>query len=726
MFFSVTALLAILGASAMVAATPAAGLNARQATCDPGVPSWCCEHIIPAEPPIGNTYPTQSTILGTASMEAFEREKRIWYQRPPDGTILPPKYPDRPDPFDEVEWDPFVTSDEASLAYRLWYLPDSILSQAPNMRNVYEHMMRDHRHPKTEDDRDENAQMRLSEDGRTWKGWSYEEIFEIEDDGGRQHSGEDGQPEDSRDEIILIDGEDVLRSKYWTVFHLREKRLYDDERRQRREDQQQQAAEEDKGSLLPRTDLSHWGIPRKNDYTLRIARRGHFTPLDMYTWAISLSLYNPTYWVSRAYLFYQTGYLDLAIGDAYRAQLLCEVLVNRHDRNRQPGIYTRIWHAIEQHLLRIPPVNRKHFRGYASPMDLKELQCWADCDNMEEYLTQRLRMPYRDMWAFQKRKQATEEFVHWERSDARDVDRTSEPFLEKLNRELVRDSQLPWKRCEVRPKDGTDELAVYATVDIQPGQIIYADEPSARVISIPPDRRNVKANLDDEVNNSDRDEVKVVRNGDHPEACACALDTDEPIFFCPREPNSLGERMCLQIARELFHFRACGRDWKWLHDAMRPNWNKHPAGTERGPTHLIHSNESHGTLLSLLLREVFDITLLRRERSGNPYLLAHEIDELLPLPGEDQWAEDRFPFTLAGNIKVPFDILLLLGVDIFRDLTFDMWVIQTILRKLLLSVVPWDMHRRAGSDRIDSSHGKIIEEVEAQIQKMNRDANCLQ
>lgn len=123
---------------------------------------------------------------------------------------------------------------------------------------------------------------------------------------------------------------------------------------------------------------------------------------------------------------------------------------------------------------------------------------------------------------------------------------------------------------------------------------------------------------------------------------------------------------------------------------------------------------------------MFDITLLRRERSGNPYLLAHEIDELLPLLGEDRWAEDRFPFTLAGNIKVPFDILLRLGVDIFRDLTFDTWVIQTVLRRLLLSVVPWDMHRRAGSDRIDGSHGKIIEEVEAQIQKMNRDANYLQ
>lgn len=84
-------------------------------------------------------------------MEAFEREKRIWYQRPPDGTILAPKYPDRPDLFDEVEWGPFVTSDEARLAYRLWSLPDSILSQAPNM------VGREHPYPRPNTKMDEES-----------------------------------------------------------------------------------------------------------------------------------------------------------------------------------------------------------------------------------------------------------------------------------------------------------------------------------------------------------------------------------------------------------------------------------------------------------------------------------------------------------------------------------------------------------------------------------------
>jgi hypothetical protein len=104
-----------------------------------------------------------------------------------------------------------------------------------------------------------------------------------------------------------------------------------------------------------------------------------------------------------------------------------------------------------------------------------------------------------------------------------------------------------------------------------------------------------------------------------------------------------------------------------------------------------HTNEAHGTLLSLLLREVFDITLERRERLHDPNLMAHEIDELLILEDNLDQTDEKvaFPFTLAANIQVPFDILMQLGVDIFSDLSFDTWVIQIVLRKLLINAVPW-------------------------------------
>lgn len=106
-------------------------------------------------------------------------------------------------------------------------------------------------------------------------------------------------------------------------------------------------------------------------------------------------------------------------------------------------------------------------------------------------------------------------------------------------------------------------------------------------------------------------------------------------------------------------------------------------------------NEVHGTYLSLLLRSVVEITLLRREDDNHPSLAPLEIDELLVLSGNSKsWRESWFPFTMSANIIVPFDIITFLGVNIFRDLSFDTWAIQVILRKLLVNTVPWDMKRR--------------------------------
>lgn len=90
--------------------------------------------------------------------------------------------------------------------------------------------------------------------------------------------------------------------------------------------------------IMPRSDISHWSISHSEKYILQ--------PV-----AIHLCPYNPTYWESRAYCQYQQSFYDLAIGDAYHAQLLCDVLERAPGRNKRPGLYPRIWHAIVQHLL---------------------------------------------------------------------------------------------------------------------------------------------------------------------------------------------------------------------------------------------------------------------------------------------------------------------------------------------------------------------------------------
>ena len=155
------------------------------------------------------------------------------------------------------------------------------------------------------------------------------------------------------------------------------------------------------------------------------------------------------------------------------------------------------------------------------------------------------------------------------------------------------------------------------------------------------------------------------------------------------------ESTCLQKARETYHFKSCGKNWGWLHKQLRMVGNDDDEGI------MCDDYQRYGSHLSLLLLDVFDRTLLLRTSEANSHILPHEIDEMLPLCGGDNLPEQYFPFTYVANIIVPFDVLLTLGVNIFREMDFDTWVIQTVMRKLLLNCVPWDDWRRGRTDDID-------------------------
>lgn len=707
-----------------------------------------------------------------------ESNRNVFFKFPPDNTIKPPEFPPRPDLFDEVQWGPFVTPEDAKLAHRLWDLPNTVLGNAildngifrrPNteeekegqelhalVNNVYEHLMQNHLKPPSEAEWERKWRETMHD--RTW---TTQEIFAPLQDLRTQ----------GPERPILIQGYDVLTSPWWTLARLRQellgrgldhsgrstelrRRLYDDERQYRGY------------ALLPRSNLSYWGVNREDNFTIKILGTTTLKPLDMYTWAIMLNPYNPAYWVSRAYCHYQQAFFDLAIGDAHRALLLCEVLYDALGRNRQPGLHPRIWHAIEQHILAKPrniqtgeimpttkllrcgngvnyfiPTVRKALHNIIS-LSLSAISLWKDYSVMERHLKERLRMHYRDTSAFDRRQRVLEDaaaenekhrkeerlFFYEKRAgnvkgakeypyEAEDKVRVSLP-LDLMNRNLFGD----FPKCEVRVNVDDKLLYVTATEDIKKGALIFAEEPSIRghlnVDRLEKDRNKPKARCENcrkEITshtlNRYRRQAHAIRNGTHREACKCELQKDGiPLHFCPA--NEQQGASCLEIARELYHHRVCGKNWKWLQDAMRPgkfNWSTfshypqdivRPDGS-KDLSFFTHTHEAHGTMLSLLLREVFDITLMRRERTGDANLMAHEIDELLMLEDSKSWSSSWFPFTLAANIRVPFDILLQLGVDIFRDLTFDTWVIQTVLRKLIINAVPWDEKWRGSVERVE-------------------------
>jgi hypothetical protein len=560
---------------------------------------------------------------------------------------------------------------------------------------------------------------------------------------------------------------------------------------------------EDARNFLPLEDLSSWGIRRSTKYLLNLTGDAELSPLHIYTWAILLSPYNPAYWTSRAYLYYQMGHPDLAVGDAYRARLLCEVLSNPHQRNRQPGLYIRIWDAIERHvlyaacrdskplteaavnLLRGPnginsfiPAVRKSVHHIIA-LSLLAMQCWRDYQATEPHLTTRLVMPDADAMAIKRREQGLKEFIdsvlESEASDAElfyfeqrygyvsgrryphipeDTDRVNPKFVERINHDVLGKNlarKIYPRKIEVRSVElsGIRQLGVWATENIEVGEIVYSDEPSlrghlqVRDFGCPDSYtcENCKRNLGDPGPD--------IRGGAPRVAlCGCS-ELEEPIYWCasrperetaehnrngaasaddkggkankrarediPDENERTAKRQrtenpisCLDIAQSLYHHRVCGKDWKWLYDAARPNISKGDGIEYSGPF-FSHSNEPHGTILNVLLREVFDITLHRQANQGRPNLLPHEIDELMPLTGAEDQPEQNFPFSFAANVKVPFDTLSYLGVNIFRDLRFDTWVIQLVLRKLLVNAIPWDMDRRRDFDDVKTKKSQIDE-----------------
>ncbi|KAM5451253.1 hypothetical protein MaudCBS49596_003959 [Microsporum audouinii] len=742
--------------------------------------------------------------------------KEITCPVPVGSDLAAPAYPNRPTLFDEVEWGPFPSDEDIKKAYRVWSLPNNTLTAShPSTngpsgclaRKVYESILTSSQLPIHQ-----NEFVRHSPRGnKNTSGWTYNEIFGTE-------AEEPQQSPDNDPPNVLVQGHNpLIDTKYWTKARLQpelrarginanglvadlRQRLYDDELQKLQTSVPDEG--EDKGSILPVQSLPEWGIERAaNDYLVKITSRGRLSALDMYTWAISLSPYNPAYWTSRAYLHYQMGHFDLAIGDAYRAQLLCEKLVNPLNRHVQPGIYIHIWDAIERHILQTTsgqpdlskevellrkgnginsfiPIVRKAVH-HIIVLSLLAMQCWEDYSATEPYLRTRLIMADRDKIAMQQRQANLVEFIYdagkekrhnyleylFERHygfiacrqypyDSWDNAPAIDKIAERMNKDMISKSQaLAYRPRKIQVEVDDHRLAVYADEDIPKGAVIYVDEPSIRghlqqlsratAPRCENCRRPVTATAP--VLWFEKGKENTESTSAENASCECANCYRTPMYWCTasdksssRDPSPDPEEFarvsralethrgkdyrdpsvdtddeqaivrgnpskkqkisgavgkeklsCLHIARSLYHNRVCGKSWNWLHDAMRPNrWPLGSVPHELGS--LSHTNEKHGTLLSLLLREVFDITLLRRETDNKPNLLAYEIDELMPVM---QWSAigKDLPFSFAANIQVPFDILSCLGVNIFRDLTFDTWVIQLALRKLLMSAIPWHL-----------------------------------
>jgi hypothetical protein len=760
----------------------------------------------------------------------------------PDQNILHPAHlPPKPALFDEVKFAPPLSEDSAYLARQFWQEPDNHLGTAwkghqsrpyvrpdddePDMHvlahNVYEHLMSNPFLPQSREDADIN--------------YTNEGLDTV-------YNGVQGLR--ALTENMFISGKNIQDEAQWTIatlkVELKSRGLSEGGRKADLQERLWRYEVDQQAPVLSQSDLNKWGINR-NTPILSPATSTTLNALDMYTSAIYLSPYNPTYWTSRAYDHYLRGFSDLAIGDAHRSNLLCEVLTTATQRNKRPGLYTRVWDAIQMHIMAgsklqntrdLPEIHRMRKANginYFIPtllnanhniisLCLASMHCW---DNYELHLAEHKRrnLQFRDIEVPEKRKKVLDPIIQdmlarKEKPQGRypsryphewmagcvsgrvrypyqqtDVDRRDPNFLRVLNANVFPNANATMAAgglCEARAKtrNGTPNgLGVFATGVIPAGSIIHYEEPVIRSHILPnklkgdktnekldyPRCENCKASISSQALNHLKRSWPFITGAEpnpngisHPLDCGCSCmiyaynkggrnDIPAPVFCHNNISKGPGAKMCKDIALECWAFGNRDIEWGWLYDCMRApifQWN--------GRDYFSSHHEKHGTHLSLLLKHVFELTLHRREHrtpppatsaapvvpnspaapaagpasivpfpvavavpvvapaartaSANPdddkikdpNLLAHEINELLMLEtGTDAdapWENSWFPFTMSGNIRVPFDILSALGVDIFRDFSFDTWVIQLVLRKLHINAVPWSPSRRGGAD----------------------------
>jgi hypothetical protein len=300
------------------------------------------------------------------------------YQPVVDNPLKPSPWPARPDLSDEVTWAPLPSREDYRRAYRLWDVITSEIRVPEGADNaddtaatehhawmgvlgsrVYEKVMRE-RYPSEGNDERVNVdalKRRFIEDAVNFR---LSDLFPDEDTNGEPVARTPVTMQD-----VVVDGHEYTDKKYWIkerlraalearglppggINDVRKDRLfqYEADVRNGRAQWHGDAFR----NRLPRADLTAWGIQREDQFVLNIQSPDGLTPLDCLTWAILLSGYNPTYWVSRAYLYYEMGYFDLALGDCYRAFRLIETLVGPARRNMQHGLFVRVWDALQGHL----------------------------------------------------------------------------------------------------------------------------------------------------------------------------------------------------------------------------------------------------------------------------------------------------------------------------------------------------------------------------------------
>ncbi|KAK6498991.1 hypothetical protein TWF481_011561 [Arthrobotrys musiformis] len=423
--------------------------------------------------------------------------------------------------------------------------------------------------------------------------------------------------------------------------------------------------------------------------TSPLTSRAHLTS------ALEISPYDPDLWHQRALVHLALGYPELAIGDAYRALLLVQELLEAHEESEFGIVGLVAWRGrrgdVEEDYEDVPEISEGE-EGELKETDLQsrriicggllEVGCLLDAVEQADvsikvYPDDGELRRIRDE-AEQKiekgREAGVSEFQLREGQVARVIypwntfepDRTSDKTVEELNEFVTAASsgnfEVKVTELPMLVPDADDEgkvvtktsrqLGVYATKDLEADTQVFSE-------------RSILT-----VNNRLFDPLCDCCNGPLDVMNTFSCENCEDVMFCsPR---------CQDEAMEKYHPSLCGIDIDFLFKSAH---TRHEVANDASAT--ASSSTPTKALYSLLLLRTLAMALTQEV---NPL-------EILPVkylygsspPPPPPQKPPTLPFTFGDNILSVFHILTRLEVDPFKVslFTFDIWHTLTIHSKIL-------------------------------------------
>ena len=404
---------------------------------------------------------------------------------------------------------------------------------------------------------------------------------------------------------------------------------------------------------------------------------------------IRLLPYHPQVWVARAATFLKLGYGELATADAYKAHLLCKAASVEGMKAREPGdgsltakVFGTILSELPQAETQSLPayyiqvfssINRTHGNAYLlMAQGLMSVSSWYDA----RYVLKEAKKAFPGNAKFRMLLVELKEKITFLKETMKVHGRDAQTVKEILHKGQLERVAYPWivdkelersviavrrlnsqfqaastNACILRSPIGgkptgegvkEDDFGVYAQSDIQQGETILATRSIWTDCAIP--------NGDDHCLAC----CRILRNKDAIRLTSCTC------LFC--------SKACRDEATTTYHDATCGGDFGWLYEASK--------GADKTFTDMI----------PLLLVKILGTAV----HLGCNLLKVPCIESLKP--NNDSVVPSSF--RLSYNIIGPLQILENLGVDIFADLKFDSWALQTLIMRIEDSRV----HKRSRGD----------------------------